>query len=148
MWTGEHTILVEADPESIWDRWTRLDLWAEDDPKTQWAKLDGPLEVGATGKLKPTQGPVSKLTVTRLDQPNRFDIEMKVPAAVMRFEHEMAPSGADGGPVKLTHRVVITGPFGGLYGWFVGRSIIAGLPNVMGNLARMAGPAAVAKESA
>ena len=153
MWTGEHTILVRADPHAIWERWTRLDLWAEDDPKTKWAKLDGPLQVGATGQLKPTQGPVSKLTITRLDQPNQFDCELHVPISTMRFEHRMEPAGD--GQVRLTHRVVITGPLAGLYGLLFGRSIVAGLPDVMGNLARIvsgdqsavqpAGPVAGAK---
>lgn len=132
--------MVRADPHAIWERWTRLELWAEDDPKTEWAKLDGPLAVGATGRLKPTQGPASKLTVTRVDEPLRFDCELKVPVAVMRFEHEMVPIGD--GSVRLTHRVVITGPFAALYGRFVGRSIIAGLPDVMGNLVRIVGAAA------
>jgi hypothetical protein len=34
MWTGEHTMTVQVEPEAIWQRWTRLELWNEDDTDT------------------------------------------------------------------------------------------------------------------
>jgi len=136
MWTGEHTMTVQVEPEAIWRRWTRLELWNEDDPDTAWARLNGPLAVGTTGRVKPRRGPASALTITALDAPARFDCRTRLPGASMRFEHQLERTATG---TTFTHRLVLTGPTSALFARLLGRRIVASFPTVMTRLAHAAG---------
>jgi len=136
MWSGEHKMTASVAPEAVWERWTRLELWGQDDPDTSWARLDEPLAVGATGRVKPRQGPASRVTVTVIEQPTRFDCQSRLPGAVMRFEHELTPTLSG---TEFTHRLVLTGPASPLFALLLGRKIVAGFPTVMARLAQAAG---------
>ncbi len=135
MWTGEHTMTVQIEPEAIWRRWTTVELWAEDDPDTTWARLSGPLAVGTTGRVKPRRGPASTLTITTLDEPARFDCRTRLPGATMSFEHHLERTLTG---TAFTHRLVLTGPTSALFTQLLGRKIVAGFPTVMTRLAHAA----------
>ncbi len=83
---------VQVEPGGIWRRWTRLELRNEDEDYTTWARPNGPLAVGTTGRVKPRRGPASALTIAALDEPARFDCRTRLPGASMRFEHQLEPT--------------------------------------------------------
>ncbi|QQS01863.1 MAG: hypothetical protein IPK37_05525 [Austwickia sp.] len=40
MWTGEHRVVAQVDPEAVWRRWVDTTYWTEDDPDTKAAGYD------------------------------------------------------------------------------------------------------------
>jgi len=132
MWMGEHTLETDASPERIWERWTRPENWAADDPDVAWARLDGPPAFGVTGAVKPRRGPATKFTVMEVQPPFGFTTETRLPLARLIFEHAL---GATAAGVRFTHRVRIIGPLSPLFGRLIGHKIVATLPLVMENIA-------------
>lgn len=135
-WMGEYTLETKASPERVWERWTRPEHWAADDLDVVWARLDGPLTVGVSGVVKPRRGPATKLTVTELQPPFGFTTETRLPMGRLYFEHTLEETLSG---IRFTHRVRIVGPLSLLFGRLIGRKIVAGLPNVMGNIATASG---------
>jgi len=133
MGSGEHTLETVAPAEAIWRRWTQVERWPEDDPSVLSAHLDGPLALGATGSVQPRRSRSSRLTVTALEPLRRCTTAAPLPVGRLNFEHTLEPM-ADG--VRCTHRVRLPGPLAPLFGRLIGRQLVAGLPQVMSNVAR------------
>lgn len=55
-----------AAPAAVWERWTKPQCWAEQDAGMAWARIRGPLAVGSKIELKPSHGPKSTVTISRL----------------------------------------------------------------------------------
>lgn len=45
-----------ATPDAYFARWIDHDTWPQWSPDTEWVRLDGPVEVGTRGVLKPGAG--------------------------------------------------------------------------------------------
>ncbi|MFD3747964.1 SRPBCC family protein [Nocardia sp. NPDC058633] len=130
-WTGSHTLTTTASAEAIWYRWTTPQTWPVDDPDCRWARIDGPVVVGATGTLK-AKGPASRFTFTEVEPNRRMVFDIALPLATLRLPHTMRAT-PDG--VTLTHAVEITGPLAGLWGALIGRGVVKGLAAVVANVA-------------
>ncbi|MEP6462626.1 MAG: hypothetical protein ABJC62_04270 [Frankiaceae bacterium] len=53
-----------ATPAAFFARWIDHDTWPEWSPDTEWVRLDGPVEVGTRGVLKPKGGPKAKFVIS------------------------------------------------------------------------------------
>lgn len=132
MWTAEHTApWPGASRSEIWRRWTDASLWAGQDAGVEWARNDGPTEVGSRIILKPKGAPRTTITVTAVEYETAFDTKGRLPLASLRIEHRM-------GAEEFTHRVIIDGPMSALWGRLLGRRMAAGLPAMMESIARHA----------
>ncbi|MFH5207124.1 SRPBCC family protein [Antrihabitans sp. NCIMB 15449] len=127
-WNYEYGVVTSASPEAVYNRWTTMATWSEDDPDLTWARVDGPVAVGATGKVK-TSGPAQRFTFTELEPNVAMNFAIRLPLAVLSFPHRIE-TVADG--VRVTHGVHIDGPLAPLFGVAVGRKIARGLPTVVG----------------
>jgi hypothetical protein len=126
-WSRSYSVVTTATPEAVYHRWTDIATWAEDDGDLDWVRVDGPVRVGATGRVK-TGGPVQRITFTELTPGRAMNFEIRLPGATLSFPHSVEQL-AEG--IRVTHGVRFSGPLAGLFGFVAGRKIALGLPLVV-----------------
>lgn len=121
--------------EAVWAAWADVNnrhLW---DIDTEWAKLDGPFNLGAIFYMKPKGGPKIKMHITETTVNKSFTDTWKLPFARLDGIHTMesTPEG-----LKLTTSIKITG----LFSWFLrkifGEKIVLELPSQTDALVELA----------
>ncbi|MFC9787020.1 SRPBCC family protein [Rhodococcus sp. NPDC127528] len=126
-WYRSYSVVTAASAESVYRRWTDIGTWAEDDADLDWVRVDGPVRVGATGKVK-TGGPAQRITFTELTPGRAMNFEIGLPGATLSFPHAIEQL-AEG--IRVTHGVRFSGPLASLFGFVAGRKIAMGLPLVV-----------------
>lgn len=131
----EHRITVQATPERIFSFYTDVANWPAWDPDTKAASLDGPMRVGAKGKLTPTKGNTVPMLITEFTPERSFTVESKIPWFRMVFEHELTQVSAG---IEIVHRVTFSGPLSFLLGRMLSKSLNVGLPITLARLKQQA----------
>jgi uncharacterized protein YndB with AHSA1/START domain len=108
MWKFEHSVQAPVSRAPIWAAWTDVAAWPTWNPGVGYAELDGPVTEGATGTVHAAGGPKSTLKILQIDPERLFVTEASERFARLRFEHEL--NDAEGGQLRITHRVRMTGP--------------------------------------
>lgn len=116
-------------------RWADMATWPEWNLDTEWVRLDGPFQQGATGTLKPKGGPKVRFTVTRLDDGAFVDVS-SMPGAEVVFDHRFAPT--DDGGTRLDVAVDITGPLAVVWRLVLGRGLATTLQGDLDRLVETA----------
>ncbi len=127
------SIRIDASPEAVYDVYADVPGWPRWDPDTRAAALDGPLQAGARGWLKPRKGFKVSMRVTQASPGHGFTVECPVLGSRMRFDHEIVP---ETGGVRVTHRVHFEGWLAGWLARTVGRDVQAGMPHTLASLKR------------
>ena len=135
MWSFEHTEQTSASPEDLWQHYCQPTRWPEWDHGTVLVTVDGPLQEGTRGALKPAKGPKAAFTVTEVTPGVSFTDVTKLPLTTLEFAHVIEVVG---GTTVFTHRVTMTGLLTPLFSRLVGRTIAADLPAAMRSLATLA----------
>ena len=131
----EHSIVVQAPAERIFNIYQDVAAWPTWDPDTKRASLDGPFVVGTRGSLTPTKGNTVPMVLTRVEPNVCFTVESTIPLFRMVFEHELVPHG---GGVKVIHRVAFSGLLTFLLGRMLVKQLNLGLPVTLAGLKRLA----------
>ncbi len=131
----EHRTFVMASPDVIFRIYEDVANWHVWDPDTKRAFLDGPLQIGAQGKLTPTQGNTVPMRVTEVTRDRSFTVESRIPLFRMVFEHELNPTP---GGTEVVHRVTLSGPLLLILGRVLSRRIDSGLPVTLQKLKELA----------
>lgn len=131
----EHKTTVRAAPSVIFRIYEDVANWHTWDPDTKQAFLDGPLQVGARGKLTPSKGSTVPMRVTEVTRDRSFTVESRIPLFRMVFEHELTPAATG---TEVVHRVTLSGPLLLILGRMLGKQIDAGLPVTLRNLKQLA----------
>jgi hypothetical protein len=139
MWTVEHTETTSASPAQLWARYAEPATWPEWDHETAAVTVQGRVAVGTRGTLKPVKGPATPFTFTEVTPEVGFTDVSRLPLARLTFTHLIVPTPTGS---RFTHRVTINGPLSPLFARVIGRTIAAGLPTAMRQLARLAETAA------
>lgn len=131
----EHRTTIRAQPRVIFRIYEDVAHWHTWDPDTREASLDGPLRVGATGRLTPTKGRAVPMLVTEVITDRSFTVESRIPLFRMVFEHVLNP-GPSG--TEVVHRVTFHGLLSIVLGPLLSRQLSVGLPVTLRRLQQLA----------
>jgi uncharacterized protein YndB with AHSA1/START domain len=134
-WEFEHSVQARTSRERVWTLWTDVSGWPSWNPGVGHAQLDGPVTEGATGTVRAVGGPTSTLRVLAIEPERRFVTETSERFMRLRFEHELAD--VDGGELRITHRVRMTGPATPLMRRTVGPRLERSIPAALAALVEL-----------
>ncbi|TWO70567.1 polyketide cyclase [Caenimonas sedimenti] len=125
------SIHISASPEAVYEVYADVPGWPRWDPDTRAAGLDGSLQAGARGWLRPRKGLKVAMHVAEATPGRSFTVECPVLGSRMRFGHELVPAA---GGVQVTHSASFHGWLAGWLDRTVGRDVRAGLPATLVSL--------------
>jgi hypothetical protein len=107
-----------APPPAFFARWIDHDGWRAWSPDTEWARLDGPVRLGARGVLKPRGGPKVTFTISALEPDHRYTDTSVFPGARLVFEHTVVGVGDH---TEVRALVTLTGPLSRVWAAILGK---------------------------
>ena len=136
MWDFEHSVQARASRERVWALCTDVSGWPKWNPGVARAELNGPLAEGATGTVRAFGGPASTLKVLAIEPDRRFVTEASERLMRLSFEYELAD--AEGGQLRITQRVRMTGLATPLMRRTVGARLERSIPAALAALVELA----------
>lgn len=106
-----------ASPEAFFARWVDCNGWPEWSPDTEWVRLEGPVQLGARGVLKPKGGPKVKFFISALSKNHQYADTSVFPGARLVFDHTVT---REGDRTKLQARVTLAGPLARVWALILG----------------------------
>lgn len=131
----EKTITINASADIIFRIYEDIANWHTWDPDTKKAVLDGPMRVGAKGRLTPTKGNTVPMQVTEFVHDQSFTVESRIPFFCMRFEHDLQAGQAG---TLVIHRVTFSGLLKVVIGSMLKTQLDTGLPITLSKLKALA----------
>lgn len=135
-WKIRKSVIASCPKEKIWQLWSDVSTWAKWDEQLEWVELDGPFAKGTSGRLKPKGWPVSKFTITAVEQMTSFSDETRMPATKISFVHTLLSENE--GKTKITHEITARGLLTPLLYFTMRRKLANGLPLALKKLAELA----------
>lgn len=130
-WSFEIMRTTRASAEAIWNLWADVPHWNTWDSSVKHARLDGVFQVGATGILKPINGPSSRFMIRECAVHRRFVSETKLPLCRMAFVHELEQRDD---ALHVCHRIEMRGPLTVIFSRLIGRALANDLPRALDTL--------------
>jgi len=127
-----HSIEIDAPRKKIFALYEDVGSWPIWDSEILAVHLPG-LYPGASGWLRPRQGPKAKIYISEVVRDTSFTVEGLLPLCRMQFGHEL---DGDGDRTNVTHWVRFTGPLAPLFRRLIGRGIDRTLPHTLAGLKR------------
>src|SRR4051794_37673436 len=107
MWSYDHSQTTTASPEAIWPIITDVNNWPAWDKALEAVHLEGPVTVGAKGKLKPKTAPRQvSFVITDLKENSYFADNTKLPLGELRGSVSLS---AKDGKTEVKFTITITG---------------------------------------
>lgn len=122
MWEARHELVADARPEDVWPLWSEPARWSEWNRDIDHAWLEGPLDVGATARIRFRRRGTLRFRITALEPGRLLVDETRLPLTRMGHEHRVEPSGEG---VRISNRIYLDGPAARLYAVLMGRRIRA-----------------------
>jgi uncharacterized protein YndB with AHSA1/START domain len=125
-----------ARPETVWGIWSDPSTWPGWNPGVSAARLDGPMQVGATGSMTTGRGP-QRIEVVAVEPGRAFTLEMPG-APSTRFLFECRVGGGEGGATTISQGVRMKGFLGPVLLPLMGGRIVSEFQKVLDGLAHEA----------
>jgi len=132
---ANRSITTKASPETIWDFWSDVETWHTWDDGLDGAAIEGEFVAGATGWLKPANGPKVKLELVKVHTNKFFQDRTQLPLGWIDFFHTVEEIGDQ---TKITQQIEMTGPLTFIFSRLIGKGLKQRLPSVMNTLVRLA----------
>jgi hypothetical protein len=126
MWTQTHSIKVRGvTPQQIWKVWSDISIRHLWDLDTEWAKIEGPFQAGASFQMKVKDGPTIKMQITESIPNVKFTDSCRFPLGKLYGEHWIEPHGDE---LLLSTTIRIEGILGYFWRKIIGEKVAAGVP--------------------
>ena len=135
MWSFEVSKSTTATTEKVWQLWSNVSEWNHWDFDIKSSSIEGALTEGAKGFLIPTKGPKSKFEITECTPLKSFTATSSLPLCKMKIIHYIMEGEKE---IKITHKVVMSGPLSFLFSKVIGSNLEKGLPETLKNLVALA----------
>lgn len=129
-----HTAATAASPEAVWRLWTDPATWKDWDRGLKDASAEGPLRLGATGRIVPLSGPPARFDVTEYDEGRSYAFATRLPLARLVVRRLFVGTA----PTRFRHEVSFEGFLAGFWAAQFGPRFRAELPPTMEALAALA----------
>lgn len=91
----EASLETTAPPTTVWRVWSDVNHWPEWNPDMNESRLDGQLELGATGMINTKSGGKHDVVVTDYEEGRSFELESTaLPGTKMAIRATIAPNGS------------------------------------------------------
>jgi uncharacterized protein YndB with AHSA1/START domain len=118
------TATTTASKQAIYALWSDPSTWSRWDPQVAGVTMNGPVRVGARGKLKGTAGPDSNIEIIAMEPGVRFAYAASGPGLRIVFDRRFEA----GEPTRFTHSVTLSGAMSGFLAPRIGPRIQEGMP--------------------
>lgn len=136
MWIRSHTQVYQGvKKEDIWRLWTDVNNWATWHGDLEYCKMEGAFVVGNHFMLKPKGASAVKITLTEIEEGQKFTDCTTFFGAKMYDTHEVEETKEG---LLLTNRLVVTGPLTFLWVNLVAQNVAATVPQDMNALVNRA----------
>ena len=125
-----HSIRVATPKDQVFKLYADVASWPAWDSELVDAYLPAFVQ-GASGWLKPRQGPKAKIKLVAIEQDASFIVESALPLCRVRFGHALTE---EDGQTRVTHWVSFSGALAPLFRRLIGRGIAHGLPDTLAGL--------------
>ncbi|WP_299026785.1 hypothetical protein [uncultured Sulfitobacter sp.] len=125
--------LVTNAPDEIWRLWTTPSTWGAWDKGLKSALMNGEMELGSTGSIRPLSGPTSNFEVVSFDPQNAYAFVTKLPMAQLKVERSFNRDRT-----AFSHRVSFSGPMAFVFARMFGPEFRKALPPTMHALSTLA----------
>ena len=127
-----HSIHITASRNQVFALYEDVASWPTWDSETVDIHLPS-FGQGASGWLKPRQGPKAKIKVTEFTRDRSFTVESALPFCRIQFGHDLADEESQ---TCVTHWVRFTGPLAPLFRRLIGNGMDRSLPDTLAGLKR------------
>jgi uncharacterized protein YndB with AHSA1/START domain len=126
-----------ASPDAVWRLWADVPQRTRWDEGLEWARIDGPFQVGATGQVKLKGQPKVRFEILECEPSRRYTDRFFLPAgSKMDWQHTIDERSH--GPRTVTFRVLVTGPTSLVLTPVMRRILRADLPATVDRLVKLA----------
>ena len=136
MWRYEHTAQAPVSPEAVWRLWSEVELWPDWNPDIETISIDGPFVAGSKFVMNPDNDEAVHMTLAEVVPGTSFTDLAEFNGLVIRTIHLMEPG--EGGNLRITYAMEITGPNADTMGAEVGEQITGDFPETVAALLEQA----------